>query len=276
MADHDTHDHTGVPGVGTSGGIAATIMAAKGDILGASANDTPAVTTVGANDTILMADSSQTTGLKWVASQTPSTQAFSDAAAEGTADTYARGDHKHGMMASPGGGGLSSGTSFPGSPTDNDLFYRTDLECGLYRYESTGTKWLCSVLHEVPWTTRTAVGSGLTVTTTSWLNGPTLGDAGDMWLVDFSADIFVLTTNNGSDYWQMALQKLDAANSATLVTTLSTVSNTPSNWIKEKNDIDAALTGSAHVIFRVDLTRVNSGGSIIAAPLLTYHHLFDV
>jgi hypothetical protein len=52
-----------------------------------------------------MADSSAGGGVKWVASQTPSTQAFSDAAAEGTADTYARGDHKHAMPANPGGGG---------------------------------------------------------------------------------------------------------------------------------------------------------------------------
>lgn len=81
-----------------------TILDAKGDIIAASAADTPAKVTVGANDTILMADSSQSAGLKWVASQTPSTQAFGDAAAEGTADTYARGDHKHAMPSdgSPG------------------------------------------------------------------------------------------------------------------------------------------------------------------------------
>lgn len=87
------------------GGIPATILDAKGDLIAASAADTAARLAVGANDTILMADSGQATGLKWVASQTPSTQAFSDAAAEGTADTYARGDHKHGMPASGGAGG---------------------------------------------------------------------------------------------------------------------------------------------------------------------------
>lgn len=74
-----------------------TTWAAKGDIIAGTANDTAAVLTAGANDTILMADSGQSTGLKWVASQTPSTQAFGDAAAEGTADTFARGDHKHAM-----------------------------------------------------------------------------------------------------------------------------------------------------------------------------------
>lgn len=42
-----------------------TIFAAKGDLLGASANDTPAITTVGVNDTFLLADSAQASGLKW-------------------------------------------------------------------------------------------------------------------------------------------------------------------------------------------------------------------
>lgn len=74
-----------------------TTWAAKGDLIVGTANDTAQVLTVGSNDTIPMADSGQTTGIKWVPSQTPSTQAFGDSAAEGTADTYSRGDHKHAM-----------------------------------------------------------------------------------------------------------------------------------------------------------------------------------
>jgi hypothetical protein len=45
--------------------IPETIFAAKGDLLGASANDTPAVLTVGANGETLVADSSTSTGLRW-------------------------------------------------------------------------------------------------------------------------------------------------------------------------------------------------------------------
>lgn len=78
------------------------IFDAKGDLAVGTGSNTSAKLTVGANDTIIMADSGQSTGLKYVASQTPSTQDYSDAAAEGTADTYARGDHKHGMPASGG------------------------------------------------------------------------------------------------------------------------------------------------------------------------------
>jgi hypothetical protein len=45
--------------------IPETIFAAKGDLLGASANDTPAILAVGANGETLVADSSTSTGLRY-------------------------------------------------------------------------------------------------------------------------------------------------------------------------------------------------------------------
>jgi hypothetical protein len=49
------------------GGIQPTIVDAKGDIIAATAADTPARLAVGANDTVLTADSSTATGIKWAA-----------------------------------------------------------------------------------------------------------------------------------------------------------------------------------------------------------------
>jgi hypothetical protein len=50
-----------------SAGIAKTIVDAKGDIIAATAADTVSRLAVGANDTVLTADSSTATGLKWAA-----------------------------------------------------------------------------------------------------------------------------------------------------------------------------------------------------------------
>jgi hypothetical protein len=49
------------------------IVDAKGDIIAATANDTPARLAVGANNTVLTADSSTATGLKWA---TPASTGF--------------------------------------------------------------------------------------------------------------------------------------------------------------------------------------------------------
>jgi hypothetical protein len=54
-----------IPEPGT--GIPESIIAAKGDLLTGTANDTPAVLSVGANGTTLVADSATATGLKWAA-----------------------------------------------------------------------------------------------------------------------------------------------------------------------------------------------------------------
>lgn len=104
--DPTTHHLVWATPTGGSGSVATdTIWDAKGDLAAGTGADTASKLTVGSDDMVLMADSAQSTGLKWAGSQTPSTQAFSDAAAEGTADTYARGDHKHGMPADPGASG---------------------------------------------------------------------------------------------------------------------------------------------------------------------------
>jgi len=53
--------------IGSASAINPTIVDAKGDIIAATAADTVARLAVGANDTVLTADSSAATGLKWAA-----------------------------------------------------------------------------------------------------------------------------------------------------------------------------------------------------------------
>jgi hypothetical protein len=77
----------GISGGGTSGTVTvtnsmATAIDAKGDLIGGTGADTFARLAVGANDTVLTADSSTATGLKWAAaaggSSGPTFRAFRD------------------------------------------------------------------------------------------------------------------------------------------------------------------------------------------------------
>ena len=61
------HDHTSGAQAGSISRIAATIGDAKGDLIGFSAADTPLRKAVGANGTVVTADSAEDVGWKWAA-----------------------------------------------------------------------------------------------------------------------------------------------------------------------------------------------------------------
>lgn len=64
----DSAEATGVKWVsGVDGGIAATLIDAKGDLIAGSADNTPVRFAVGTNGLVLTADSGQTSGLAWTA-----------------------------------------------------------------------------------------------------------------------------------------------------------------------------------------------------------------
>ena len=69
-------------------GVQETLVDAKGDLIVGSAADTVARLAVGANDTVLTADSAQATGLKWVAAASSGLNLISTQTVNGTSTSF--------------------------------------------------------------------------------------------------------------------------------------------------------------------------------------------
>jgi hypothetical protein len=98
----------------------------------------------------------------------------------------------------------NAGASFPGSKATGDRYWRTDLGMEFYW---DGTRWLSTTLHSsagfpVDTGGGQPISSPLTVT-----RFPTWNGAFDIWLVSVYYWIYVSTTNDGSHYWTLDVQK---------------------------------------------------------------------
>lgn len=104
---------------------------------------------------------------------------------------------------SASGSGISSGTSNPGSPSDGDLFYRTDKDL-MIRYRSTGTRWVCTCPHIAPLQNQTAlVPQGATA---SRYAGVDTGGSRDLWVERVAlATVIPSGTSNSSNYYTLTV-----------------------------------------------------------------------
>jgi len=136
----DAQDNVWYPiGTGTHGhpdyitqatAINPTLVDAKGDIIAATAADTVARLAVGANDTVLTADSSTATGLKWATPSSGSMTLLSTTALSGTSTTVSgiSGSYKNLIVQVLGAQATTSG----------GLFLRVNgITTGTYRFTHT-------------------------------------------------------------------------------------------------------------------------------------------
>jgi len=152
--------------------------------------------------------------------------------------------------------GLASGTSFPGSPANNDLFHRTDLD-RLYYYD--GTRWLSLQEFSVTGNGYGTITANSSTAVAVWRGAPT-SPATDMWLIDLTASTFVAATNSGAHYWIWQLEYRDAANTATSIVTFNSSAHTQANWVMTTTAIGAVLNTAARTL-AVTVTQNGTPGS---------------
>lgn len=154
--------------------------------------------------------------------------------------------------------GIASGTSFPGSPSTNERFFRTDLGLDFY-YD--GTRWLSVNEYHL---SLTAPNSGVTATTVYYSDVPFLGTFG-MYLERTEGVFFRSATAT----WNIALDWRNAAGTATTLDTQSGSGGTNGNWIEYSNDLSAVLDATAKS-FGTVFSEVSGTATFIARASLIY------
>lgn len=150
-----------------------------------------------------------------------------------------------GDWAAPGvsSAGLNAGTSFPGSPATNDLYFRTDLD-NIYFYD--GTRWLTATEFRIA-----GVGPDLSGTSSST---PNLGRAVipssvDIYVTTIDISTFIATTNDGTKYWTFTFSKVDVTNgSAVSLGSFTTAADTASNWTHHQVAVNAVVATATYFV----------------------------
>lgn len=175
------------------------------------------------------------------------------------ANQAAAGNHTH------AGSGVPSGTSFPGSPSTNDLYFRTDRGL-LYFYD--GTRWL-TVAEYSESLGNLDTNQPLSVNGSLKWGATDLGDNGQ-WITRIAAVNFVATTNNGSNFWTLQLTSRSATATAhNLGSTWSTAADTNDQFVKHVTTVGAAVTsGDTH--FVITGTKTSSPGNIYTMATVYY------
>ena len=163
-----------------------------------------------------------------------------------------------------GSGGIASGTSFPGGPSTDDLYYRTDRSI-LYFYN--GTRWLSVQLYE-HFLGQTA-GGGITSSAND-LTTPVWNGTYDLWLENAYGMLYTSASLSGSAYWTIDVYKADTnAGSPTLLCSMNNQSGTNGQYARKTASIGALLGTTMHT-FSINFIKTSTPGTCIVSAMLTY------
>lgn len=164
------------------------------------------------------------------------------------------------------GSGVDAGTSFPVSPTSGDLFWRTDRSL-FYFYD--GTRWLTVNEYTAPITAR-ALNGGVSATSTMG-NMPVRQDY-DMYITRFESPMFVSggTALSASHKWVITVNKIDASNTKTTISTITLDSGTLSTHIPKSDTPNVVVAHATYFQFEIVATKTGTPGSLFASWEMAY------
>lgn len=162
------------------------------------------------------------------------------------------------------------GTSFPGSPTTDDVFYRTDH--GRWYYYN-GSNWLSVEQFQLgPLILFTAQPYSATAAQSQRAPVPSTNGGSDIYIEDVKTAFNVASGGSalsGSHKWVATLEKWDSSGGTTISSSVNPIdSGSSAVWRSVSTDIDA-LVGAYAGLF-VTWTKTGTPGNLNAYMTITY------
>jgi hypothetical protein len=161
------------------------------------------------------------------------------------------------------------GTAFPIGPDDGDVFFRTDLNKS-YKYSVTASGWL-GPEYEIVWsyrnTTQPYTTDGDVIAEYRIRGGKTL------WASNWSVHTHVVSTNNGSHYWTVALLRAVDAIDIETVDTSADSANTWNAQSEVTSFTGNPFTPGSEVGFAVQIRKTGAPGAIYVDQVLVVQEL---
>lgn len=173
-------------------------------------------------------------------------------------------------MLATGYAAVGTGTSFPGSPSTNDIFFRTD-RATMYYYD--GTRWLSVQEYAAPMQAYNTFGgvNGISASTTRLYFGtpPMPNNETTIYITKWSVVWWVSTTNSGGNNWTIKLS--DAL--LNLVDSFSTDGLGIDSYINQKEDLGSVRTLATDDWYSIDGTKNASPGNLFLYNPYIYFRL---
>lgn len=162
--------------------------------------------------------------------------------------------------------GVPSGTAFPGSPSDGDLFYRTDLGF-LCRYHSSATRWMTAhTMRADLFPHRVNI-----VSTTGTMGLAVLHKDYDAFLTTIEVATFVAAPNSGAAFWTVAANKIDPAGSATSLGSFTTAADSADTFTPHQIAVNASIARASFPLVQATASaKTGSPGLLYVVPAYYY------
>lgn len=156
---------------------------------------------------------------------------------------------------------LGEGTSFPGSPTTNQRYFRTDRGIEYY-YD--GTRWLTTQTRTIAFAPFSQFANNMAASTGAVVRTSSLDIDYGVYIINFFATIFVFTTHSATNHWTLDVNRTNTANANSLICNVDTfatgrVANT---LYLSTFAVNTAYLTTDIIRLYIDATKINAPGNL--------------